>query len=64
MADFNVDKLIESNSKEFAGLGFINIYFTVHCLPETPPRSDLPLPHIPLTDEQALAVSWDNYELI
>lgn len=64
MADFNVDKLIESSPKDFAGLGLINIYFTVHCLPETKPRNDLPLPHIPLTDEQALAVSWDNYELI
>jgi len=64
MVDFNVDKLVESNPKEFTGLGLINIYFTVHCLPETTSRNDLPLPHIPLTDEQALAVSWNGYELI
>jgi len=64
MADFNVDKLLESVPNEFTGLGLTNIYFTVHSLPETPPRNDLPLPHIHLTDEQALAVSLDGYELI
>jgi len=64
MTDFNVDQLTESSPGEFSGLDLINIYFTVHCLPDTPPREDLPGIHIPLTDEQALVVTWDGYELI
>jgi len=64
MQDFNVDNLPLTNPMEFTGLGLVNIYFTVHCPSDTPPRNDLPLPHIPLTDEQALAVSWHGYEVI
>ena len=64
MADFNVDNLPAADSTEFAGLGFIHEYFTVHCPPGTLPRTDLPLPHIPLTDNQALAVGWKGYEII
>ena len=64
MQDFNVDNLSETSPREFTGLGFIKVYFTVHCAPGTQPRSDLPLPHIALTDNQALAVSWNGYEII
>ena len=64
MANFNVDQLVETELGEFTGLGLVNVYFTVHCLPETLPRSDLPLPHIPLTDDQALVVRWDGYEVV
>ena len=64
MSDFNVDNLPANNPMEFSGLGFINAYFTVHCTPGTLPRNDLPLTHIPLTDNQALAVSWNGYEII
>ena len=64
MQDFNVDNLPAANPAEFTGLGLINVYFTVHCSPGTLPRNDLPLPHIPLTDNQALAVSWNGYEII
>jgi len=64
MADFNVDKLPVTEPAQFTGLGFVNAYFTVHCTPGTLPRKDLPLPHIPLTDNQALAVSWQGYETI
>ncbi|MCL2409775.1 MAG: Type 1 glutamine amidotransferase-like domain-containing protein [Oscillospiraceae bacterium] len=64
MPNFNVDNLPESNAMEFAGLSLINAYFTVHCEPGTPARTDFPLPHIPLTGNQALAVSWDGYNLI
>lgn len=49
---------------ETAGLSLIHAYLSVHCPEGEPPRDDLPLPHIPLTDNQALAVSWSGYELI
>jgi hypothetical protein len=29
-----------------------------------PARTDLPLPHLPLADNQALAVSWKGYQLV
>lgn len=64
MPNFNVDNLCEQNAMDFAGLSLVNAYFTVHCPPNAIARTDLPLPHIPLTDSQALAVSWAGYELI
>ena len=64
MPDFNVDNLPVSDPAEFTGLGFINAYFTVHCAPDTLPRNDLSLQHIPLTDNQALTVSWNGYKII
>jgi hypothetical protein len=51
-------------NKETAGLCLINAYLSFHCPKGTKARTDLPLPHIPLTGGQALAVSWDGYELI
>jgi len=63
MPNFNVDNLPEHNN-EFAGLGLINAYFTVHCKPGIPNRTDFLLPHISLTENQALAVNNDGYELI
>jgi len=47
-----------------AGLCLVNAYLSVHCKPGTPPRADLPLPHLPLTDSQALVVRWDGYQVI
>ena len=64
MADFNVDNLPVTEQAQFNGLGLVNAYFTVHCEPGMLPRKDLPLPHIPLTDNQALAVNWQGYEII
>lgn len=64
MTNFNVDNLNEHTLLDFAGLGLIDIYFSVHCQPGTPARTDLPKTHIPLTDNQALAVSCMGYELI
>ena len=49
---------------ETSGLCFINAYLNFHRLEVTEPRTDLPLPHFPLTVWQALAVSWAGYELI
>ncbi len=46
------------------GLCLINAYLDVHCPDHTPARTDLPLIHIPLTDQQAVAVSWEGYHLI
>ena len=63
MHNFNVDNLPEHN-REFTGLGLIDAYFTVHCKPGTPNRTDFPLPHISLCENQALAVSSSGYELI
>ena len=54
----------EIYSEETMGLCLINAYVGVHYPEGSPPRTDFPLPHIPLTDKQALAVSWDGYELI
>jgi len=64
MANFNVDGLPETSPMDFVGLGLINAYFTVHCKPGTPNRTDFPLPHISLRTNQAIAVRWDGYEVI
>lgn len=50
--------------KETAGLCLVNAYLSVHCPPGEKARTDFPLPHIPLTDNQALAVSWSGYRII
>ncbi len=50
--------------KDKAGLCLINAYLSFHCPQDTEARTDLPLPHIPLTGGQALAVSWAGYEMI
>lgn len=54
----------ESYDKETAGLCLINAYLSFHCPEGTEPRTDLPLPHIPLTGNQALEVRWNGYSLI
>jgi len=64
MANFNVDGLKESNPMDFAGQGLINAYFTVHCEPGTPNRTDFSLPYISLNTNQAIAVRWDGYDVI
>ena len=64
MHNFNVDGLPEKTPLDFAGLGLIEAYFTVHCPPGTPHRTDFPLPHISMQCNQALAVSSSGYELI
>jgi len=64
MENFNVDGLAESTPLDFVGLGLINAYFTVHCKPGTPNRTDFPLPHISLSSNQAIAVHWNGYEVI
>jgi peptidase E len=46
------------------GLALLHAYLSVHCPEGTQPRNDLPLPHIPLTNNQALAVSYSGYERI
>ena len=61
MSHFNVDDIHNSN---FEGLGLINAYGTAHCPPGTPNRTDLPLPHIALQENQALEVHNDGYTLI
>ena len=50
--------------KDSAGLCLINAYLSFHCPKGEKARDDLPLPHIPLSGGQALAVSWEGYELI
>jgi len=47
-----------------AGLALINAYINVHCNEETVLRNDLPLPHVTLTDGQALWVSYSGYEIL
>jgi len=64
MKDFYAPFGIQCKPDDFTGLGLMDAFFTVHCEPETVPRDDLPRLHIPLTDEQALVVWWDGYEVI
>ena len=49
--------------KDKAGLCLVNAYLSVHCTTGTPSRADLPLPHFPLTDRQALVVGWTDFTL-
>lgn len=49
--------------KQTAGLCLVNAYLSVHCPPGEKPR-DMPLPHICLTDNQALEVGFNGYKLI
>jgi len=53
-----------SYDKETVGLCLINAYLSFHCPEGTDPRTDMPLPHVPLTNNQALEVSWEGYRLI
>ena len=54
----------EPFDEKTAGLSLINVYLSFHNPPNTPPRTDLPLPHIPLTENQAIMVRHDGYTLI
>lgn len=47
-----------------AGLALIHAYLSVHQPEGAAARTDMPLPHVPLTDNQALAVSWHGYEVV
>lgn len=47
-----------------AGLCLVNAYLDLHCPENMELRTDLPLPHIPLTDNQALAVTCSGYKVI
>jgi peptidase E len=47
-----------------AGLCLVNAYLSVHCTANMKPRIDLPLPQINLTDQQALSVSINGYQVI
>ena len=60
----NIGEPDEVYNKETAGLCLINAYVGVHYPEGSSPRTDFPLPHIPLTDNQAIAVRWDGYEII
>jgi peptidase E len=61
MPNFNADDIY---NPQFNGLDLIKAYFTVHCEAGTKNRSDLPLPHIALQENQAIELRWDGYELI
>jgi hypothetical protein len=54
----------DPHNKDTAGLCLIHAYLSFHCPEGTEARVDLPLPHIPLSGGQALAVSWRGYEMI
>jgi len=64
MNNFNVDGLPEETPMDFVGLGLIKAFFTVHCKPGTPNRTDLPLPHISLQCNQGIEVNSKGYKLI
>lgn len=50
--------------KSTAGLCLVNAYLSVHCQEGANARNDMPLPHIPLTDNQAMSVSWEKYSMV
>ena len=54
----------EPFEKKTSSLCLINAYLSVHCQPGSKAKTALPLPHIPLTDNQAVIVRWDGYEVI
>jgi len=54
----------EPYEKDTAGLCLIHSYLSFHCPEGTDARTDTPLPYIPLSGGQALAVSWSGYEII
>ena len=54
----------EPYDKDAAGLCLVHAYISVHCAGDSKPNAALPLPHIPLTDNQALAVNWRGYQVI
>ncbi len=47
-----------------SGLSLVHVYLSVHQPEAAPMRTDFPLPHIPLTDNQALAVNWAGCEIV
>lgn len=49
---------------DISALSLINAYVSVHCSTGTEVKSELPFPHIMLTDDQALAVNSGGYEII
>ncbi len=57
----NIGQLEDTDT---AGLALVPALLSVHCPADAKPRGDLPLPHLPLTDRQALAVAWDGWELL
>jgi hypothetical protein len=57
----NIGELYNLN---LGGLCLIHAYLSFHHPEGTEARTDLPLPHIPLSGGQALAVSWRGYEMI
>lgn len=54
----------EPFDEKTSALALIQAYISVHNPQGTAARTDLPLPHVPLTDDQALAVKWDGYEFV
>ena len=61
----NINKADTGNpDTQAAGLSLLHAYIDVHCEDGTKPRTDLPLPHVPLTDRQALWVTCTGFELI
>ena len=58
---FNHD---DPENPDFAGLGILHAYVSVHCAPGTPHRTDLPLPHIALCENQAITVTNDGFQVV
>ena len=61
MPSFNVDDI---HNPTFTGLGLVRAYCSVHCNKDLPIRTDLPLPHIALQENQAIEVCWDGYKML
>lgn len=61
----NIDKADVLNpDTQTAGLALVHAYIDVHCTELTSRHTDLPLPHIRLTDRQALWVTYAGFTVI
>ena len=59
--NFNID---DAYNPQYNGLGLLKAYVTIHNEAGTDHRSDLPLPHIALQENQAIVLRWDGYEVV
>ena len=59
----NINKADVTNP-DTAGLALVHGYIDVHCTDTAIQRTDLPLPHIALTDRQALWVTSAGFEVV
>lgn len=56
--------IAEPYAQETAGLCFLHARLSVHCQPDDEAKTTLPQPRVLLTDNQAVRVRWNGYEVL